>query len=285
MMQDTAALGVSASAQAWAKINLTLHVTGQRGDGYHLLDSLVVRARVGDTVRVIPSDTLGLVVDGPLAAGAPLDDRNLVIRAARLLDRDAGRGAQLHLTKVLPAAAGIGGGSADAAAALQLLSRHWGLPLPEDVSSLGADVPVCLRDTPQRMSGVGEVLGPVPTLPPCWLVLVNPRKSASTPEVFSRLESKLNPAMPQAIPQLETAPSFAAWLAMQRNDLEAAACQVVPEIAGCIAALNDALLARMSGSGATCFGLYETEALAARAAERIEKAQPGWWVAAAQMIS
>ena len=285
MTQDAAAVGLEASAQAWAKVNLTLHVTGQRGDGYHLLDSLVVRARVGDTLRVTPSDTLGLMVDGPFAKAAPLDDRNLVIRAARLLDQEKGRGAQLHLTKVLPAAAGIGGGSADAAAALRLLSQHWGVALPQDVSSLGADVPVCLHDTPQRMTGVGEVLTAAPDLPLAWLVLVNPRKSAATPEVFDRLQSKLNQPMPQTLPQFDTVPAFAAWLATQRNDLEEAALEVVPEIATCLAALNDALLSRMSGSGATCFGLYETEALATRAARRIEKAQPNWWVAAAQMIS
>lgn len=285
MTQNAAAVGLEASAQAWAKVNLTLHVTGQRGDGYHLLDSLVVRARVGDTLRVTPSDTLALLVDGPFAEAAPLDDRNLVIRAARLLDQEKGRGAQLHLTKRLPAAAGIGGGSADAAAALRLLSQHWGVRLPDDVSSLGADVPVCLHDTPQRMTGVGEVLTPAPDLPLAWLVLVNPRKSAATPEVFGRLQSKLNQPMPQTLPQLDTVPAFAAWLATQRNDLEEPALEVVPEIATCLAALNDALLSRMSGSGATCFGLYETEALATRAAQRIQKAQPNWWVAAAQMIS
>lgn len=285
MISDASALGLAGSADAWAKVNLTLHVTGQRGDGYHLLDSLAVRVRVGDRLRVTPSDTLGLVVDGPFAQGVPLDDRNLVIRAARLLDGDAGRGVQLHLTKNLPAAAGIGGGSADAAAALKLLAQHWGLPLPDDAHSLGADVPVCLHDMPQRMTGVGEVLSPAPPLPLCWLVLVNPMKSVSTPQVFGRVQTKLNAPMPRVLPQLDTAPAFAAWLATQRNDLQDAALEIVPEISDCLAALNDALMARMSGSGATCFGLYETEALAARAAVRVQQANPGWWVAAAPMIS
>jgi 4-diphosphocytidyl-2-C-methyl-D-erythritol kinase len=143
-----ATLGLAASARAWAKVNLTLHVTGQRSDGYHLLDSLVVRVGVGDLLVVSPSDQFELFVDGAFADAAPLDGRNLVVRAARLLDNGVGRGARVTLTKVLPAAAGIGGGSADAATTLHLLAAHWGLPLPDDVSALGADVPVCLHDTP-----------------------------------------------------------------------------------------------------------------------------------------
>jgi 4-diphosphocytidyl-2-C-methyl-D-erythritol kinase len=280
-----ATLGLAASARAWAKVNLTLHVTGQRSDGYHLLDSLVVRVGVGDLLVVSPSDQFELFVDGAFADAAPLDGRNLVVRAARLLDNGVGRGARVTLTKLLPAAAGIGGGSADAATTLHLLAAHWGLPLPDDVSALGADVPVCLHDTPQRMRGVGEVLTATGPLPPCWLVLVNPGKSAATPEVFSRLKTKLNPPMPEVLPVFKTAPAFAAWLGMQRNDLEAAALQVVPEIAVCLDALQDALLARMSGSGATCFGLYESAALADHAAARIAKAQPGWWVAAGPVLS
>ncbi len=285
MRTNGAALGLARSVPAWAKVNLTLHVTGQRSDGYHLLDSLVVRVSVGDTLGVTPSDQLELFIDGPYANAAPLDGRNLVVRAARLLDGDVGRGARLHLTKVLPAQAGIGGGSADAATALRVLSEHWGLPIPDDVAVLGADVPVCLHDDPQRMSGVGEVLAPVGPLPPCWLVLVNPNVSAATPEVFKRLKSKLNDPMPNDIPAFDTAPAFAAWLATQRNDLEQPALEVVPKIAGCLTALQDALLARMSGSGATCFGLYETEALAERAAARIDRANPDWWVAAGQVLS
>ena len=285
MTTDGAMLGLAASARAWAKVNLTLHVTGQRSDGYHLLDSLVVRVGVGDVLSVTPSDQFGLSVDGVFAQAAPLDGRNLVVRAARLLDDGVGRGAQIQLTKLLPAAAGIGGGSADAAATLHLLGAHWGLPVPDDVSALGADVPVCLQDHPQRMRGVGEVLTPAGPLPPCWLVLVNPNKSAATPDVFNLLETKLNPPMPDVLPVFDNAPAFAAWLGTQRNDLEGAAMQIVPEIADCLGALQDALLARMSGSGATCFGLYESEDLANRAAARIGKAQPGWWVAAGPVLS
>ncbi len=285
MTQTAAALGLAASAPAWAKVNLTLHVTGQRADGYHLLDSLVVRAGIGDTLRVEPSDQLELTVDGPYAAVTPLDARNLVIRAARLLDAEVGRGARLHLTKMLPASAGIGGGSADAAAALTLLSAHWGVPIPNDTAVLGADVPVCLNAYPQRMTGIGENLVPAGPLPPCWLVLVNPDQGMPTPDVFARLDSKMNPPMPPVLPSFETAPAFADWLATQRNDLEGPALQIVPAIANCLAALQDAIIARMSGSGATCFGLFESEARATGVAARIAKAQPGWWVAAAPMLS
>jgi 4-diphosphocytidyl-2-C-methyl-D-erythritol kinase len=284
MRTNSAAFGSAVSEPAWAKINLTLHVTGQRSDGYHLLDSLVVRAAVGDTLSVAASSELELFVDGPYADAAPLDDRNLVIRAAQLLDPDGTRGARLLLTKVLPAAAGIGGGSADAATALMLLSHHWDVPVPEDVASLGADVPVCLHDGPQRMRGVGELLTPVPPLPPCWLVLVNPHKSVSTPDVFKRLVSRHNDPMPDDIPAFDSVQGFAAWLSTQRNDLEQAAQSVVPEIAACLAALDDALLARMSGSGATCFGLYASEQAANHAAGRIDYAHPDWWVTAAEVL-
>lgn len=285
MMQSPAAKGMAAFAPAWAKVNLTLHVTGQRADGYHLLDSLVVRAGIGDTLRVDPSDQFEFTVDGLFRAATPLDGGNLVIRAARLLDADAGRGARLHLTKTLPASAGIGGGSADAATALTLLSTHWGVPIPGNTAVLGADVPVCLNSYPQRMTGIGENLVRVGPLPACWLVLVNPNQAVPTPAVFGRLETKLNPPMPQTLPTFATAPELAAWLTTQRNDLERPARQIVPAIADCLAALDDALIARMSGSGATCFGMFETETQARRAAARIAKAQPGWWVAPAPMIS
>ena len=281
---DPLAVGLSRAEDAWAKINLTLHVTGQRPDGYHLLDSLVVRAKVGDRLQVTPAEDLTLSVDGPFAEGVPLDARNLVIRAAELLDAGTGRGAALRLTKNLPAAAGIGGGSADAAATLRALGAHWGLPLPQDTATLGADVPVCLQDGPQRMTGVGEMLTPVGRLPPCWIVLVNPGRPLATPQVFAELQCKLNAPM-DAIPDFANFASFATWLASQRNDLEAPARAILPEINICLEALKDAALTRMSGSGATCFGLYESAAQARAAADCIAKVQPGWWVAAAPMIS
>jgi len=275
--------GAAASRMAWAKINLTLHCTGQRADGYHLLDSLVVRAGVGDALHVTPADALSLTVSGLRAEGVPSDARNLVLRAAEMLG--AGRGAALHLVKHLPAAAGIGGGSADAAAALELLADHWGVALPKDTARLGADVPVCLSRGPQRMQGVGEILSPLAPLPACHLVLVNPGVDVPTPAVFSALSDKNQPPMPDVIPDFVDLADFVDFLHAQRNDLAAPAIARAPVIASCLEALDDAALARMSGSGATCFGLYETALQAEVAAHRITTAAPDWWVAAAPILT
>ncbi len=269
---------------AYAKVNLCLHVTGQRDDGYHLLDSLVVRVGVGDTLTAVLDDRLSLSVDGPRAGGVPTGAQNLVMRAAYLVDAGAGRGAALHLIKELPNAAGIGGGSADAAATLLALSALWGVPLPEDVARLGADVPVCLSDAPQRMRGVGEVLTPVDGVPPMWVVLVNPGVPVPTPQVFAALASKSNPPMPDRLPDWPDAAAFAAWLAEHRNDLEPPARALLPQIDRALAALDGAMLARMSGSGATCFGLHASARDARDAAARIASDHPDWWVADAPVL-
>ncbi|MFC3181470.1 4-(cytidine 5'-diphospho)-2-C-methyl-D-erythritol kinase [Cypionkella sinensis] len=265
-----------------AKINLALHVTGQRGDGYHLLDSLVVFAGVGDWVTAEASDQLSLRVTGPFGAG--LSGDNLVLRAARCL----GVTAALELDKQLPVASGIGGGSADAAAALRALCGLTGRALPDAaaVLALGADVPVCLAGVPLRMQGVGEVLTPLPALPACYLVLVNPGVAVATPAVFKALARRDNPAM-ESIPQWATASDLATWLHAQRNDLEAPAMALAPVIAEVKAALEarpGCLLARMSGSGATCFGLFASEELAKAAAGVLRDEAPAWWVAAAPVL-
>ncbi len=262
-----------------AKINLTLHVTGRRADGYHLLDSLVVFAGVGDTVSLRPSDRLSLDIIGPQAAGLRADDDNLVLRAARLI----GGKAQLTLDKRLPVASGIGGGSADAAATLRGMARLTGRALPDAaaVLGLGADVPVCLAGRPVRMTGVGEGLRPVLPLPACWLVLANPGVSVATPEVFRALASRSNPPMPDDLPTLATIHELAAFLRAQRNDLEAPARQLAPvigEVIDALAGLPGCRLARMSGSGATCFGLFASEEEASRASAMLRLARPGWWV-------
>ncbi|MDT8857244.1 4-(cytidine 5'-diphospho)-2-C-methyl-D-erythritol kinase [Paracoccaceae bacterium Fryx2] len=275
---------MAAEVFAPAKINLTLHVTGQRADGYHLLDSLVVFAEVGDTVTVAPADTLRLTITGPQAAALPVTDDNLVLRAARALD--PARGAAITLEKVLPVASGIGGGSADAAATLRALSALWGVPLPgpQAVLRLGADVPVCLAGVPVRMTGVGEGLVPLAhPLPQGWLVLANAGVHVSTPAVFRAMARRDNPAMPRDLPRLRSLPELAAFLQMQRNDLEAAAVGLAPVIARCKAALSalpGCLMARMSGSGATCFGLFADPLTATAAARTLQAAEPGWWVAA-----
>lgn len=282
---------------ARAKVNLALHVTGRRADGYHLLDSLVVFAETGDFLSVAPDPAggIGLRITGPMAAG--LSDAggdtggdNLVLRAARLLalGRADLPGVRLTLEKHLPVASGIGGGSADAAAALHLLAGHWALTLPDTaaVLSLGADVPVCLEGRAARMTGIGESVSPLDKpLPPVWMVLVNPGQGVSTPAVFRALDRRDNPPMPAPAAWAD-ARALADWLHGCRNDLQDPAQQVCPVIGQVLAALagqDQCLIARMSGSGATCFGLFADPGAAEAAAARIRSATPGWWVAAARM--
>jgi 4-diphosphocytidyl-2-C-methyl-D-erythritol kinase len=260
-----------------AKINLTLHVTGKREDGYHLLDSLVVFANVGDTIRVSPAAQTSLTVSGPMARGVPVDDSNIMIRAAHLV----GVGAALRLTKELPAAAGIGGGSSDAAATLRALSDMSGLPMPGKAYTLGSDLPVCLLGQTARMTGVGEHVEVLPDMPTLDAVLVNPNQPLLTKAVFGRLERADNPPMPDKIPQGLSAVELIEWLKGMRNDLEAPAMQAEPAIAQIFDALEKTpgcMLTRMSGSGGTCFGLYSDAETAASAAGRLHEQQPGWWV-------
>lgn len=269
-------------AFAPAKINLTLHVTGQRSDGYHLLDSLVVFADVGDRITVETAPDLSLAITGPMSHGVPVDGRNLVLQAARSM-RVAN--VAIHLEKHLPAAAGIGGGSSDAAAAMREMARLTGRNLPPDNGlSLGADVPICLLARPCRMQGIGEAVTEVPGIPRLFLVLVNPGIEVLTGEIFQKLKRRDNPPMPADLPRWPDAPSLATWLATQRNDLEPAARAVAPEVGvalRAIGATDGCLLARMSGSGATCFGLYADKQTAHAAAASIQGGHPGWWCRAA----
>lgn len=274
-------------AFAPAKINLTLHVTGQRADGYHLLDSLVVFADIGDRITVTPSDGLSLSVDGPMAEGVPADDSNLVMKAAQWLD--SGKGAEITLTKVLPASSGIGGGSTDAAATLRALSELWGCPLPtaNEALPLGADLPVCMKARTQRMSGIGEVLDDVPKLPPLEILLVNPGVLVSTPAVFRALPRRDNPAMADKLPGWADAGAFADWLKDQRNDMQAAAVSLEPVIGDVLEALQGTgcLYAGMSGSGATCFALFEADGVSAQKARAaVSAAHPQWWCASGQVL-
>ena len=268
-----------------AKVNLTLHVTGRRDDGYHLLDSLVVFPAIGDLLEAEPAADLSLSLGGPFGADLHAGADNLVLRAAELLrPGGGGPGAALRLIKSLPVASGIGGGSADAAASLRLLARLWDRSLPEarSVLGLGADVPVCLAGRSCRMRGIGERIEPV-ALPPFWLVLVNPGVPVATGAVFAGLTSRDNAPMPD-LPEFPSVELLAAFLADQRNDLEAPAREVQPRIGtvlDALAALPDCALARMSGSGATCFGLFARDHAALEAAEILRAARPDWWVVAA----
>ncbi|MCR8724916.1 4-(cytidine 5'-diphospho)-2-C-methyl-D-erythritol kinase [Frigidibacter sp. SLM-1] len=259
-----------------AKINLALHVTGRRADGYHLLDSLVAFADDGDRLTVELGPASVLHVAGPEAQGVPTDDANSILRAAALM------GAQVvvHLDKQLPSAAGIGGGSSDAAAALRAIRKLTGTALPDRPERLGADVPVCLTPSAARMQGIGEVVTRV-ALAPLPAVLVNPRRAVATPAVFAALARADMPPMPDPLPPLLTAEDAILFLAAQRNDLEPAAIGLEPAIDAVLAALSrqpEVRLARMSGSGATCFGLCETPEAAHRTALALAGLHPGWWV-------
>lgn len=271
---------------ARAKLNLYLHVTGRRGDGYHLLDSLVVFAEAGDAITAAPADALTLGVDGPFAPALRDEKDNLVLRAARALAEATGspRGAALTLTKNLPVASGIGGGSADAAAALRALCALWavrpgGAVLDALAAKLGADVPVCLDGKAAFISGIGEQRAAAPKLPAAGLVLVNPGIPLATPAVFAKRTGPFSPpARFGAAP--EDAAGLAALLRERRNDLTEAATSLVPEIRAVLAALAASpgcLLARMSGSGATCFGLYADRRAAEGVAASLKK-ESGWWV-------
>ena len=275
---------------ARAKINLYLHVVGRRQDGYHLVDSLVCFAELGDELTIAPAPDLSLSLDGPFAPALSASD-NLVLRAARLID--PGRGAKLHLHKQLPVAAGIGGGSADAAAALVGLSRLWDLPMPggEGVLRLGADLPVCLAAGPSFVGGIGEDLASAPALPPAYLLLANPRRPLPTVEVF-RGHGRLSAGRYSLPARWNEAPAdahaLAQRLAERGNDLTDAAIALVPEIGDLLSAIGKApgcLLARMSGSGATCFGLFATAEAAAKAAASLQVASQNWWIRASAIAA
>ncbi len=273
--------------QAPAKVNLYLHVTGRRADGYHLLDSLFVFAADGDVVTVRESDRLTLDIRGPYADALPGGEENIVLKAARLLAEVCGEktGAAVTLEKNLPVAAGIGGGSADAAATLKALLKLWNQTVPpaqlhEIALKLGADVPSCLAAKAVQVSGIGEVLTPAPQLPPLFLVLVNPNRPVFTPAVFKARE----PVFSDPAPFTEKMTDFDVFiraLAARRNDLSDAACQIEPAVFEVLQALRAdpaCRLARMSGSGGTCFGLFASAGEASLCCQRIRGNHPDWWV-------
>ncbi|MEI3803795.1 4-(cytidine 5'-diphospho)-2-C-methyl-D-erythritol kinase [Agrobacterium sp. CCNWLW32] len=290
--------GITGAAEtieaAPAKINLALHVTGQRADGYHLLETLVTFTEAGDTIRIRDADADSFSISGPfgdlLRAGDGGD--NLVTRARDLLrDRLASTGqparpVAIHLEKNLPVASGIGGGSADAAATLRGLLRHWRAgAAPDALSSmalkLGADVPMCLESRPLIARGIGEDIEPVTNLPELFLVLANPLKAVSTPEIFRRLRNKANPPLPA-----HATIGWMDFLARSRNDLQPPAQALLPEI-GEIAGLlsqEGAALVRMSGSGATCFGIFHSLEAALIAQTSLRKKRPGWYFQATRTI-
>ena len=295
------ALPARLGRRAPAKLNLYLHLTGRREDGYHLIDSLFAFADVGDEIDVAADNSLSLVVEGPFAAAIDgAADDNLVLRAARALaavvqaQGGALPGARIRLVKNLPVAAGIGGGSADAAAVLLALVELWAVAISEaDLRTLalglGADVPACLAGAPVAVSGIGEVLHPAVDLPPVHAVLANPNVPLATAPVFKAFAaagSRFSAPAPLHVPPADAA-ALAAAMALRGNDLEGPARTIVPEVGqvlAALAALPGALLARMSGSGATCFALFASADQARAAADLLQVAQPGWWVQAAPLL-
>jgi 4-diphosphocytidyl-2-C-methyl-D-erythritol kinase len=283
-------------AAAAAKVNLYLHVLGRRLDGYHELDSLVAFASVGDEVWLSEAPHYSLQLEGPFAGPLRAEDvdGNLVTRAVRGLAAAVGRAPNVAVTlhKHLPVASGIGGGSADAAATLRGLARLWGLaaddPRLRDLApKIGADVPVCLYSRTAYFGGAGEVVEPGPALPPAWLLLVNPGIQVATKDVFAARHGHFSAAA-----RFDRAPADAAalsaLLAERRNDLMLPALRVAPEIGAVLSAIGGTahvLMSRMSGSGATCFGLYADESAALEAAAMLWRDHPDWWVEPAALLA
>jgi 4-diphosphocytidyl-2-C-methyl-D-erythritol kinase len=264
---------------------------GRRLDGYHEIDSVVAFADVADVLTIAPADIVSLNITGPFAGILPSDDKNSVIAAWRLMENfSRQRGAPLkpvkfHLEKNLPVAAGLGGGSADAAAALRGLIRYFNLSmqageLSELALQLGADVPVCLVQKSSRMGGMGEIVEPVALDLPEAIVLVNPRLPAPTSRIFETLNLQCGQSFGAGIVNVHDAQGW-------RNDLTAPAVALIPEIAEVIGSLNvqpEVICSRMSGSGATCFGLAENLDQAKIAAESILQKHPNWWVVATRLL-
>lgn len=279
-----------------AKVNLALHVTDRRDDGYHDLESLVVFAGVADEIVARRATEDSLSVTGPFAAAAGSGDANLVARAVAAFRArwPAGvpYGLHLELHKNLPVAAGLGGGSADAAAALRLMAGLAGDPpdmhaLAQLALTLGADVPACLEARPAEVRGVGEILHRLDGFPQLHLVLVNPLQPVVTADVFRRLENRSNPGLPQLPVPLTRPAQLAIWLAETRNDLEAAAIGLAPVIGELIATMQQVdgtIIARMSGSGATVFGLFGSATRAYQVAQDLRALWPGYWVTAAPVL-
>ncbi len=280
------------AVEAPAKVNLYLHVTARRSDGYHELDTLMVFTDLGDRLTVAPSDGLSLAVEGPFAGNLPTDpESNLVMKAARALAEAAGvvPTAAMTLTKNLPVSAGLGSGSSDAAAALKALARHWGIPAGSvDLSKiglgLGSDIPGCLEARSIFVSGTGDRIAPTPPLPPADMLLVNPGVQLSTKSVF---EARKGGFSPEA--RFDKAPgdvrALADLLENRTNDLTDPAIRLSPIIEEVLAAIDSApgcRLARMSGSGATCFGLFDDAETATRAQEQIQR--ENWWAAVTRLI-
>jgi 4-diphosphocytidyl-2-C-methyl-D-erythritol kinase len=289
-------LAETVSEAASAKLNLALHVTGRRADGYHSLEMLVAFADLADELEAAPAARDTLTITGPFAAALGNSESNLVLKAlAAFRARWPGAlpaGLSLRLHKNLPVAAGLGGGSADAAAALRLFVRmgQGSFPFADLLAiatTLGADVPMCLYSLPAEVRGLGEIVLPLKQFPAAHVVLVNPLVPVVTADVFRRLARRDNPGLPPRVDPLARPAQLGLWLGETRNDLEPPAMALVPAIADIkrhLAAIDGCILARMSGSGGTVFGLFGSSAQAHQAAHDLRTLWPDYWVAAAPLL-
>ena len=276
--------------RANAKVNLALHVIGQRLDGLHCLDSIVAFPNYGDELLFEKANEVSLTVSGPFGEQLLKETSkgsNIVIRAAKLL-KDSNNGASIHLIKNLPVASGIGGGSSNAAVTLRVLSGLWNKKMPnvDDILRLGADVPVCLSNELQRMQGIGEIRTKLVGPSKIWIVLANPGIRIPTKKIFKLLSSKQNEQL-EPISNLTNIDRFCEYLGRQRNDLETVVSNLFPEVKQLLKVIKstrNCRLCRMSGSGATCFGLYAQKKHAQKAKELVEEKFSKAWVISASLF-
>ena len=278
--------------KASAKVNLCLQIVGQKSNGFHLLDSIVGFTEFGDHLSFKKSDELELTMKGAFSDQIPVDKSNLILKAAELLKKinNIKTGAHITLTKNLPPSAGLGGGSSDAAATIRGLSRLWDTDLPEidDLMKIGSDLPVCINQKTQHMKGFGEVLEEINTFPNLPILLVNPLKKVSTQAVFRMLKNKKNPPLSKYEKLFQTKKDWINWLLLQRNDLMEPAVKVEPVISEVLRLISKQISVEkvsMSGSGATCFGIFENKSDCDLAMKRIRLERPDWWSVSTEIIS
>ena len=278
--------------KASAKVNLCLQIVGQKSNGFHLLDSIVGFTEFGDHLSFKKSDALELTTKGAFSDQIPVDKSNLILKAAELLRtiNNIKAGAHITLTKNLPPSAGLGGGSSDAAATIRGLSRLWDTDLPEidDLMKIGSDLPVCINQKPQHMKGFGEVLEEINTFPNLPILLVNPLKKVSTQTVFRMLKNKKNPPLSKYEKLFQEKKDWINWLLLQRNDLMEPAVKVEPVISEVLRIISKQISVEkvsMSGSGATCFGIFENKYDCDLATKRVRLERPDWWSVSTEIIS
>ena len=273
---------------SYAKVNLALHVVGQLENGYHELNSLVVFTTFGDTVSIATNQELTLKIKGPFRELVPKSSDNLILKGLCLMEDQEQTNFSIRLDKQIPVFAGLGGGSANAATVIQLVNKMVNCPIPSNrqLCKIGADVPMCMNSKPCLVSGIGENLDRNIILPKLQMLLVNPNRKLETSRVFTSLKQKKNPKL-APIEKPFSQHELIAWLGNQRNDLENSAMELQPEIKSVLNLLektSGCLFCRMTGSGPTCFGIYDSKNEAKNAAKKIAEERPEWWVKATETM-